>query len=325
MAGSDGWTPAELPSMDDRTVIVTGANTGIGYEGSKALAAAGATVVMACRSVERGEGARAEIESEVPGADCEVRECDLADLTSVESFVDGFLDGHDDLHVLCNNAGVMAIPRRETVDGNEYQFGVNHLGHFALTGHLLGTLRETGREGDEPARVVTQSSNLHRRGRIAFDDLQRERSYDPWDAYGQSKLGNLLFAYELDRRLDAAGADVTSVGCHPGYADTDLQRRGPEMRGSRLRLWAMRVANALFAQSAERGAWPMLYGATAEAVDGGDYVGPGGLMDMRGHPEEQRSSDRSYDRGAARRLWAVSEALTGVEYDLPAPEWEADE
>ena len=311
--------------MDGRTAIVTGANSGIGLAGSRALARAGATVVMACRSVERGERARADVEADVPGADLEVRECDLGDLDSVRAFAEGFRSDHDDLHVLCNNAGVMAIPRRETADGFETQFGVNHLGHFALTGHLLDTLRGTGTGPAGPARVVTQSSGLHEGGRIDFEDLQGEREYDPWDAYGQSKLANLLFAYELQRRLRTADADVESLGCHPGYAATDLQRRGPEMRGSTLRLWAMKLANAVFAQSAERGAWPMLYAATAPEASGGDYVGPGGLMDMRGHPETQRSSDRSYDRGTARRLWDVSEDLTGVRYDLPAPEAAAAE
>ena len=326
MAPNGGWTAAEMPAMDGRTVIVTGANTGIGLAGARAFARAGATVVMACRSVERGERARADIEADVLGADLAVRECDLGDLESVRAFAEGFRSDYDDLHVLCNNAGVMAIPRRETADGFETQFGVNHLGHFALTGHLLPTLRKTAREGLDaadgggPTRVVTQSSNLHRRGRMDFEDLQGERDYDPWNAYGGSKLANLLFAYELQRRLRAADADVESLGCHPGYAATDLQRRGPEMRGSTLRLWAMKLANAVLAQSAERGAWPMLYAATAPEATGGDYVGPGGLMDMRGHPETQRSSDRSYDRETARRLWAVSEELTGVRYDLPAPE-----
>jgi len=297
-----------------KTVVVTGANTGLGFEVSRALAAAGATVVMACRSVERGGRAAERIAASSPDADLDVRECDLADLGSVRSFAEGVLADHDELHVLCNNAGVMAIPRRETADGFETQFGVNHLGHFALTGHLLARLRATAGE----SRVVTQSSALHERGVVDFDDLQSERAYDAWDAYGQSKLANLLFAYELDRRLDAAGADVASLGCHPGYADTDLQRRGPEMRGSTLRLLAMRLGNALLAQQAVDGALPMLYAATAPGVEGADYVGPGGFMQMRGAPEVQRSSERSYDRETARRLWAVSEELTGVTYDLPS-------
>ncbi len=319
---TDGkWTTADLPDLSGRTIVVTGANSGLGYEGTRAFADAGAHVVMACRSVERGERAREELRAETdPDGRLAVAECDLADLSSVASFAESFAADHDDLHVLCNNAGVMAVPRGETADGFELQLGVNHLGHFALTGHLLDRLRET----DGETRVVNQSSGVHERGEVDFEDLQSEASYDKWGAYAQSKLANLLFTYELDRRLDAAGADVTSVGCHPGYADTGLQRRGPEQSGSTLRLYGMKVANALFAQSAARGALPMLYAATADAIEGGEYVGPGGFMNMRGYPEVQRSSDRSYDEATARRLWDRSTELTGVEYDLPALETSAE-
>ncbi|WP_276302114.1 oxidoreductase [Halorussus lipolyticus] len=305
-----------MPEMDDRTVVVTGANSGLGYEATRAFAQKGAHVVMACRSEERGEDATHKIrraDSRRIRGSLEVAELDLADLDSVRSFADEFRDAHDDLHVLCNNAGVMAIPRSETADGFEMQFGVNHLGHFALTGHLLDRLRETSGE----TRVVTQSSGVHERGDIDFSDLQSEREYDKWDAYAQSKLANVLFAYELDRRLNESGVeDVVSVACHPGYADTNLQRRGPEMAGSTVRLWAMKAANALLAQSQEQGALPMLFAATAGGIDGGEYVGPGGFMNMRGKPEVQRSSTISYDRDRAERLWEVSEELTGVTYDL---------
>ena len=296
--------------MDGRTVVVTGANSGLGYEATRAFARAGARVIMACRSVDRGAAAAAEIERETPGADLPVRELDLASLSSVRAFAADF-DG--DLHVLCNNAGVMALPRSETADGFETQFGVNHLGHFALTGLLFERLRETA-AADGDVRVVTHASGLHERGEIDFDDLQGERDYDPWEAYARSKLANVLFAYELDRRLQDTGDDVTSVACHPGYAATNLQRRGPEAEGSRLKAALMAVANAVFAQSAAMGALPLLYAATASDVDGGDYVGPGGLLNMRGTPETQRSSERSYDRGTAARLWDVSEDLTGVTY-----------
>ncbi|MFC5365418.1 oxidoreductase [Salinirubrum litoreum] len=308
------WTTAEMPDLSDETVIVTGANSGLGFEATRAFADAGATVVMACRSRDRAESARDDVARRVPDADLDVRDLDLGDLASVQRFADEFRADYDDLRVLCNNAGVMAIPRRETADGFETQFGVNHLGHFALTGHLLDLLLET----DGETRVVTQSSGLHERGEMDFDDLQGRRAYDEWDAYAQSKLANVLFGYELDRRLDAADIErVTSVVCHPGYAATNLQYRGPEARGSRVRMAAMKVANSLLAQSAEMGALPMLYAATADAVTGGDYVGPGGLMDMRGYPETQRSSDRSYDEATAERLWQVSEDLTGVEYVFP--------
>ncbi|WP_134668699.1 oxidoreductase [Halorussus marinus] len=308
------WTADDVPELDDRTVVVTGANTGLGYEATRVFARKGADVVMACRSTDRGEAARRELRDGDLRGSLDVAALDLADLDSVRSFADEFGATHDGLDVLCNNAGVMAIPRRETADGFETQFGVNHLGHFALTGLLLDSLRAA----DGEARVVTQSSGVHERGEIDFADLQGEDDYDEWDAYAQSKLANVLFAYELQRRLDRAGADVASVACHPGYADTDLQRRGPEMAGSRLRLVAMKAANAAFAQPAEAGALPMLYAATAPAIEGGEYVGPGGLFDMRGAPTVQQSSDRSYDRRRAERLWSVSEELTGVSYDLEA-------
>ncbi|MDS0219767.1 oxidoreductase [Haloarcula sp. S1AR25-5A] len=308
-----GWTAEDMPSLTDRTVVVTGANSGLGLEGSEAFARKGATVVMACRSVERGESAAAEIRGAVPDATLDVRECDLGDLANVEAFADGLHEDYDAVDVLCNNAGVMAIPRSETADGFETQFGVNHLGHFALTGHLLDLLRAA----DGESRIVTQSSGAHEMGEIDFDDLQHERSYGKWDAYGQSKLANLLFAYELQRRLGNHGWDnVISVTCHPGYADTDLQFKGPREMGSTLRTAFMGIANAVFAQSAEQGALPMLYAATADDVIGGEYVGPGGLFDMRGAPEFQQSNEASRDEATAERLWAVSTDLTGVEYDF---------
>lgn len=309
----DGWTAEEMGDMSEKTVIVTGANSGLGYEATKSFARHGADVVLACRSTDRGSEAAERIHQELPDAALTVLELDLADLSSVKEFATAFEDAYDDLHILCNNAGVMGIPRSETADGFETQFGVNHLGHFALTGILLDDLRET----EEETRVVTQSSGLHERGEIDFEDLQGERSYDEWDAYGQSKLANLLFTYELQRRLDSTGVDsVMSVACHPGYADTNLQHRGPEQFGSTLRLWMIKAANAVIAQDAEDGVLPLLYAATASDMTGGDYAGPGGLMNMRGHPEKQHSSDRSYDETTAERLWKVSEELTGVDYSL---------
>jgi NAD(P)-dependent dehydrogenase (short-subunit alcohol dehydrogenase family) len=309
------WGLADMPDQSGRTVVVTGANSGLGYAATEAFARRGADVVMACRSVERGREARESIRIGAGDGSLTVMELDLGDLDSVERFAETFRQEFVDLHTLCNNAGVMAIPRRETADGFERQFGVNHLGHFALTGLLLDDLQAA--EGD--TRVVTHSSGIHERGDIDFDDLQSEQSYDKWDAYARSKLANALFGFELDRRLRAAGASVTSVVCHPGYADTNLQRRGPEMAGSRLRLFAMRAANAVFGQSAEQGALPMLYAATASDIKGGEYVGPGGLLTMRGAPETQEPSRRARDRDLAAELWDVSEKLTGVSYALPVP------
>ncbi|SDJ29693.1 NAD(P)-dependent dehydrogenase, short-chain alcohol dehydrogenase family [Halovenus aranensis] len=308
---SRSWDIEAMPDQSGQTVIVTGANSGLGFEATRAFAQKGATVVMACRDRTRAQEARAEIRSRVESPSLPIIELDLASLASIQSFTETFEAEHGEAHVLCNNAGLMAIPRRETADGFEMQFGVNHLGHFALTAQLLDVLCDT--EGE--SRVVTQSSGLHENGEMSFDDLHGESAYDKWDAYAQSKLANLLFAYELDRRLPA-DASVTSVGCHPGYADTDLQRRGPEMMGSRLRLAGVKLANALVAQSSKQGALPMLYAATSPEIAGGEYVGPGGFMNMRGAPAVQSSSDRSTDEAAAARLWEVSEELTGVTFDI---------
>jgi len=309
------WSVEDVPRLDGKTIVVTGANSGLGFEATRVFVQRGATVVMACRSTQRGDDARRQLQAEEPDGQLDVRECDLADLQSVRDFAEDVRETYDSLDVLCNNAGVMAIPRRETADGFETQFGVNHLGHFALTGLLLGLLGA----GDGEARVVTQSSGVHERGEIYFDDIHGERGYGKWDAYGQSKLANVLFAYELQRRLDTAGVrGVTSLAVHPGYADTNLQARTGRESGSKLVYAAMKLANTVFAQSARKGALPMIYGAVADDVDGGSYVGPGGFLNMRGAPETQRSSEQSYDQDTAERLWDVSEEATSVTYDLPA-------
>ncbi|MUW15940.1 SDR family NAD(P)-dependent oxidoreductase, partial [Halorubrum sp. CBA1125] len=266
---------------------------------------------------------RADAGGDVVGA-LEVRECDLASLDSVASFAGGMAADHDAVDVCCNNAGVMAIPRSETEDGFEKQFGVNHLGHFALTGRLFPLLEAAEGVGGD-ARVVTQSSGAHEQGEMDFGDLNFEESYGKWKAYGRSKLANLLFAYELQRRIEATereGGDgndeelgVRSVACHPGYADTNLQLRTAEASGNRLLKAGTRVANALLGQDPATGALPMLYAATAD-VDGGAYVEPGGFMNMRGHPTVGRSNDASYDREDARRLWEYSTDATGVEFPV---------
>jgi NAD(P)-dependent dehydrogenase (short-subunit alcohol dehydrogenase family) len=236
-------------------------------------------------------------------------ELDLSHLDSVRVAARHFASAHERLDVLCNNAGVMAIPRRESADGFELQFAVNHLGHFALTGLLLPTLLRT-----PSARIVTVSSSAHRIGSMRFDDLDGARSYHKWVAYGQSKLANLLFTYELQRRLAAAGARAISVACHPGYAATNLQHVGPQLTGARVAALVYRLGNALIAQSAEHGAWPTLYAATAHDVSSGDYIGPSGPGELFGKPEHVRSSSVSHDAELARRLWQVSVARTGVEY-----------
>ncbi len=302
-----------MPDCTDKTVLITGANSGLGFEATKAFANRGATVIMACRSTERGRQAATEIRDSIDntGATLNVRQCDLASLDSIDSFTTGIERNYDSIDILCNNAGVMAIPRQETEDGFEKQLGVNHLGHFALTGQLLNLLTES----DGTSRIVTHSSGAHEMGEIDFDDFHREQSYGKWEAYGQSKLANLLFAYELQRRLkEANSTDTLSVACHPGYAATNLQYRGPEQSGSTVRLGLMKAINTIVGQSAAKGSLPLLYAATARGVQGGDYYGPNGFMNMRGTPEKQSSSEASYDRNAAEKLWERSEELTGTSF-----------
>jgi NAD(P)-dependent dehydrogenase (short-subunit alcohol dehydrogenase family) len=249
------------------------------------------------------EGKGADAAARMTG-DVEVRRLDLADLASVRAFAEGF-DGPLDL--LVNNAGVMATPRRTTADGFELQLGTNHLGHFALTGLLLDKLRG--------GRVTTVSSGAHNIGWMRFDDLMGERRYQRWLAYGQSKLANLLFAFELQRRADAAGFPLTSTAAHPGYAATNLQMAGPQLEGSRWREALGRFGNVLLAQSDEMGALPTLYAAT-EDLPGGTYIGPDGFAEQRGHPTIVGANGRARDEQSARRLWEISEGLTGVTYGL---------
>ncbi len=293
---SSKWTAADIPDQSGRVAVVTGANSGLGLVTARELARAGARVVLACRNTAKGEDAAAQIRRDVPDADVSVAELDLGSLASVRAFADG-LEG--DVDLLINNAGVMAPPRQETADGFELQFGTNHLGHFALTGLLLDRVRD---------RVVTLSSGAHRIGKIDFDDLQRERGYFRWTAYGQSKLANLLFALELDRRLRAAGSPVQSLAAHPGYAATNLQSAAAPVFD---RLF-MKLSNAVIAQSADMGALPTLYAATKPDVEGGTFVGPDGLGEQRGHPQPVQPSGAARDETVAARLWEVSEELTGV-------------
>jgi NAD(P)-dependent dehydrogenase (short-subunit alcohol dehydrogenase family) len=305
------WNTKDIPDQTAKVAIVTGANSGIGYAAAKALAARGARVILACRSQERGSDAVRTINDEYPSAAVELITLDLADLASVRSFVSEFSKKFDSLDILINNAGLMAIPYRKTVDGFEMQFGVNHLGHFALTGLLLDRLLAA-----DMARIVTVSSAIHITGVMDFDDLNSKRSYNKWAAYGQSKLANLLFAFELQRRLEKNGYKIISVGCHPGYAATNLQSKGAEMSNNPLLAGIMKIGNKILAQSADMGALPTLYAATSPEVNGCDYVGPDSLMGQRGYPKKIFSSNASYAADAAARLWQVSEEMTGIHYDL---------
>ncbi len=302
------WTAADMLDQSGRVAVITGANSGLGLVTARSLAQAGAEVVIACRNVEKGEAAAASIRREVAAARLSVRELDLADLGSVRGFASRLAAEGVVLDLLVNNAGVMAPPRRETVDGFESQFGTNHLGHFALTGLLLGPLLASG----EP-RVVTVSSGAHRLGRMKWDDLQRERGYNNWLAYGQSKLSNLLFCFELQKRATAASVGLTSVAAHPGYARTNLQFAGPSAWEGMI----MRATNAVFAQSAEMGALPTLYAATVPDLPGGSFVGPDGFAEQRGYPRVVTATERAYDEEAWLRLWEISEELTGVRYEWP--------
>jgi NAD(P)-dependent dehydrogenase (short-subunit alcohol dehydrogenase family) len=304
------WTAKDIPDLSGKTAIVTGGNSGIGYEAALQLAGKGATTVLACRDAAKAREAAVRVKATVPQAAVEFMSLDLASLVSIRAFAALFLEKHDAVHILCNNAGVMALPYRKTVDGFEMQFGTNHLGHFALTGLLLERLLATG-----GARVVNVSSTAHRWGWMSFDDLNSERHYAKWRAYGQSKLANLLFTYELQRRLEAAGAAAISVACHPGYAATNLQAAGPRMEGSSFMESITNLGNRLLAQDAAMGALPTLYAATAPDVRGGDYIGPDGLFENSGYPKKTTSNSRSHDRASAARLWKVSEELTGVRYE----------
>jgi NAD(P)-dependent dehydrogenase (short-subunit alcohol dehydrogenase family) len=294
------WTANDIPDQMGKVAIVTGANCGVGYETARALASKGATVIMACRNEEKGTAAAQTIRDEYRDALIDWLHLDLADLSSIRHFVEEFLGRYDQLHLLINNAGVMMIPElRRTVDGFEMQFGTNHLGHFALTGLLLDTINRT-----PDARVVTVSSSGHRQGRMDFANLNAEVSYSRIMAYTESKLANLLFTYELQRRFETAGARTIAVASHPGWTATNLQRD----------VGLFRFFNPFFAMQPEQGALPTLYAATAPDVQGGDYYGPDGFGEMRGYPKKVESSQRSQDMASAEKLWQVSEELTGIPY-----------
>ena len=299
------WTTADIPDQIGRVAVVTGASSGLGLITARELVRAGATVILAVRNVEKAKQAAGDVVAD--GG--RIERLDLADLESVRAFAERVSGSWDVVDLLVNNAGVMAPPRRLTTDGFESQFGTNHLGHFALTGLLLGRLLAAA-----APRVVTVSSGAHRMGRINWDDLQGERRYWSWRAYGQSKLANLMFCFELQRRAVEAGTECKSVAAHPGYSRTNLQFAAPPVYERAV----MALTNLVFAQSAEMGALSVLYAATVPDVPGGAFVGPDGLGEMRGHPHLVSAAGRAYDEDAGRRLWEVSEELTGVHYEFGA-------
>jgi NAD(P)-dependent dehydrogenase (short-subunit alcohol dehydrogenase family) len=286
------WTAADIPDQSGRTFVVTGANSGLGASTARELAAHGASVILACRNVAKAE----RVAATIPGA-TEVRPLDLSDLASIRAFAATV----EHVDVLANNAGVMAIPESRTKDGFEMQIGTNYLGHFALTGLLLPKLAD---------RVVTVSSGAHRIGRINLDDLNwHTRRYRRWAAYGQSKLADLMFAYELQRRLSSDGSAIRSLAAHPGYASTDLQSHTESIQDR-----VMSLGNRLIAQSADMGALPSLYAATVPEAIAGAFYGPDGFAEQHGHPTRVGSTKASRDTAVARKLWSLSEQLTGVSY-----------
>ncbi|MFE0043349.1 oxidoreductase [Streptomyces albireticuli] len=304
------WTAEQIPDQTDRVFLVTGANSGLGLATTRALARRGGHVILAVRDREKGRRAVAGITAEQPDASLEVRRLDLADLDSVRSFADRLRADHPRLDVLVNNAGVMAPPRTLSAQGHELQFACNHLGHFALTGLLLDTLTA----GRDP-RVVTVSSVNHRKARLRFDDLTGERGYSPMGFYNQSKFANAVFGHELHLRLTRAGSPVRSVLAHPGYTATNLQTSAPTG------LWRVvfgRIGNPLFAQTPAEGALPQLYAATAPDAEGGRFFGPDGTAELRGAPTRVELAPAAADRETGRRLWELSERLTGVRFALPA-------
>jgi NAD(P)-dependent dehydrogenase (short-subunit alcohol dehydrogenase family) len=297
------WGASDVPDQHGRIAVITGANSGIGLEAARVLAARGAHVVLACRDEGKSRSAADRIAGEVPGAQADTVALDLSSLESVRSAAAEIRSRYPRLDLLVNNAGVMMPPLSRTPDGFELQFGTNHLGHFALTGLVLPSLLAV-----PGSRVVTVSSNGHKAGRIHFDDLQWEHRYRRMGAYAQSKLANLLFTYELQRRLAAAGDETIAVAAHPGTSDTALVRH--------MSAFAQVASRLVPNQGAAMGALPTLRAATDPAVAGGDYYGPAGFGEFAGPPRLVRSSSRSRDEAAAARLWAVSQELTGVEFTV---------
>lgn len=306
------WSADDIPDQSGRTIVVTGANSGLGLESARALVAHGARVLMACRNPERGEAAVVEVAGSSGGGTAELVVLDLTDLNSVRQAATQIRDRTGDrLDVLLNNAGVMATPLRRTADGFEGQLAANHLGHAALTWLLMPALRNA-----PGARVVSVSSLLHHRGDLDLADLNYEhRQYNPWGAYSQSKVANLLFAFELDRRARAAGLDLVSAAAHPGVSHTELTSNMIRSRGGNLIAGAVGKLGGLFTQPASAGALPQLYAATASGVAGGEYYGPSGPREMRGEPTRVRASKQASDPGSAARLWVLTAELTKVEPD----------
>jgi len=304
------WTAAQIPSQAGKTALITGANSGIGYTAAVELARHGAHVLLGCRNAQKGQAALAKLLAEVPEASAEVVALDMASLASIRAFAAGFAARGVKLDLLINNAGVMSLPTRElTVDGFERQFGTNHLGHFALTGLLMPELLAA------PApRVVTVASIAHRNGKIEFDNLQAEREYTPRGAYDRSKLANILFAKELERRARVAGTTLVSIPVHPGVSRTNIIENGMAPTG--LKAAIINVVASIVMQSDYDGALPTLYAATSPEAKGGEYIGPDGFMEIKGAPVVVQPKPHALDEALGKKLWTASEELTGVVYPV---------
>ncbi len=314
VTGADTWSAADMGDLTGRVALVTGANSGIGYETARALAQHGAHVILACRNDEKARRARDKMESELDRSSLELLHLDLADLVSVRWAADEVLADHARLDILVNNAGVMGTPYRQTADGFELQMATNHLGHFALTGLLLDRIVTTAR-----SRIVTVSSHMHRMGHLRRDDVGGAAFHSTWVAYGTSKLANLLFTAELSRRLQAAGLETLAVAAHPGWTRSNLAGSGAALGNSRLRRKLGRVAGSTLGQSPAGGALPVLCAATSSSVSSGQYIGPAHLFGLYGPPRLARRSRRARDLGTAAALWEASEELTTVRYSVDDP------
>ncbi|MCA9896624.1 MAG: SDR family oxidoreductase [Ardenticatenaceae bacterium] len=308
---SNKWTQNDIPDLTGKVVIITGANSGLGLESTKAIAAKGATVVMACRNLRKAEAAKAEVLQQVPSARLDLMELDNASLASVRGFAEAFKAKYERLDVLLNNAGVMAIPRTETEDGFEMQLGVNHLAHYALTGLLLDVLTST-----PGSRVHSTSSSAAFTGSLNLDDLMGEKAYGRWTAYGQSKLANAAFATELNRRLRAAGRDTIANSSHPGFVRTNLQNNSLHQSGAPfVERLLYGIAEPLMAQTVGMGVLPQLYASTAPEAKGGVFYGPKTFR-LIGYPAEQFCNKALADAGLLKRFWEQSEELTGIHYEF---------
>ena len=302
------WSVQDIPDQTGRVIVITGANSGTGFAAAKVLAAKGATVILACRNDAKAQAAVQAIRAAHPAAAVETVTLDLGSMASIRAAAGEILTRHGRLDLLLNNAGVMVPPAGKTTEGFETQFGTNHLGHFALTGLLLERLRST-----PGARIVTMSSGAHKIGKMQFEDLHFERGYKPWAAYGQSKLANLLFTYELQKRLAKAGDATLAVASHPGWARTELQRTSFQ---NGLGKWFYGCFARFLSQDAHHGALPLLRAALDPTAQGGDYYGPGGCMEFIGAPVKVKSNEHSHNTANQQRLWQVSEQLTGVSFPL---------